>query len=125
MAAGSAFGAGMIDYYKMLNARDGEGPTPLLHLRGVSRRYETSGGLVTALGGVDRAVLAAAEALVMGEKLGVDRKVLYDVIATSTGRSYSLERSCPIPGPVPTAPSSTTRASAPQRSAMSEASAPP
>ena len=51
-------------------------------------------------------MLAAAEALVMGEKLGVDRKVLYDVITTSTGRSFSLERSCPIPGPVPAAPSS-------------------
>ncbi|MDX2155230.1 MAG: 3-hydroxyisobutyrate dehydrogenase [Hyphomicrobiaceae bacterium] len=51
-------------------------------------------------------MLAASEALVMGEKLGVDRKVLYDVITTSTGRSYALERSCPIPGPVPTAPSS-------------------
>jgi 3-hydroxyisobutyrate dehydrogenase len=51
-------------------------------------------------------MLVAAEALVMGEKLGVDRKVLYDVITTSTGRSYSLERSCPIPGPVPTAASS-------------------
>jgi 3-hydroxyisobutyrate dehydrogenase len=51
-------------------------------------------------------MLVAAEALVMGEKLGVDRKVLYDVITTSTGRSYSLERSCPMPGPVPTAPSS-------------------
>ena len=51
-------------------------------------------------------MLAASEALVMGEKLGVDRKVLYDVISTSTGRSYALERSCPIPGPVPAAPSS-------------------
>jgi 3-hydroxyisobutyrate dehydrogenase len=51
-------------------------------------------------------MMVAAEALVMGEKLGVDRKVLYDVITTSTGRSYALERSCPIPGPVPTAPSS-------------------
>lgn len=51
-------------------------------------------------------MLAASEALVMGEKLGVDRKILYDVITTSTGRSYALERSCPIPGPVPTSPSS-------------------
>ena len=51
-------------------------------------------------------MLVAAEALVMGEKLGVDRKALYDVITTSTGRSYALERSCPIPGPVPNAPSS-------------------
>ncbi|MEZ5855090.1 MAG: 3-hydroxyisobutyrate dehydrogenase [Hyphomicrobiaceae bacterium] len=51
-------------------------------------------------------MLVASEALVMGEKLGVDRKVLYDVISTSTGRSYAFEKSCPIPGPVPTAPSS-------------------
>lgn len=51
-------------------------------------------------------MLAASEALVMGEKLGVDRKVLYDVITTSTGRSYAIERSCPIPGPVPASPSS-------------------
>lgn len=51
-------------------------------------------------------MMAAAEALVMGEALGVDRKVLYDVITTSTGRSYALERSCPLPGPVPAAPSS-------------------
>jgi 3-hydroxyisobutyrate dehydrogenase len=51
-------------------------------------------------------MMAASEALVMGEKLGVDRKVLYDVITTSTGNSYALQRSCPIPGPVPTTPSS-------------------
>jgi 3-hydroxyisobutyrate dehydrogenase len=51
-------------------------------------------------------MLVAAEALVMGEKLGVDRKILYDVISTSTGRSYALERSCPLPGPVPGSASS-------------------
>lgn len=51
-------------------------------------------------------MLAASEALVMGEKLGVDRKTLYDVISTSTGRSFALERSCPLPGPVPASPSS-------------------
>ena len=51
-------------------------------------------------------MLAVAEAFVMGEKLGVDRKTLFDVISTSTGRSYALERSCPAPGAVPAAPSS-------------------
>jgi 3-hydroxyisobutyrate dehydrogenase len=50
--------------------------------------------------------IAASEALVMGEALGVDRKVLYDVISTSTGRSFMLEKSCPLSGPVPAAPSS-------------------
>jgi 3-hydroxyisobutyrate dehydrogenase len=51
-------------------------------------------------------MLAASEALTMGEKLGVDRKILYDVITTSTGNSYAMQRSCPIPGPVPTSASS-------------------
>ena len=50
--------------------------------------------------------LAVSEALVMGEKLGVDRQTLYDVISTSTGSCYMLNKSCPMPGPVPTSPSS-------------------
>lgn len=45
--------------------------------------------------------LATSEAFVMGEKLGVDRQVLYDVISTSTGTSRILEMSCPMPGAVP------------------------
>ena len=51
-------------------------------------------------------MIAASEALVMGERLGVDRKILYDVITTSTGNSQSIQRSCPMPGPVPTSASS-------------------
>jgi 3-hydroxyisobutyrate dehydrogenase len=51
-------------------------------------------------------MLVAAEALIMGEKLGVDRKILYDVITTSTGNSNAILRNCPIPGPVPTSASS-------------------
>ena len=51
-------------------------------------------------------VCAVAEAFTMGERLGVDRQVLYDVISTSTGSSYILNKSCPLPGPVPTSPSS-------------------
>lgn len=50
-------------------------------------------------------VLAICEAFVMGEKLGVDRQVLFDVISTSTGSSWMLEKSCPLPGPVATAAS--------------------
>lgn len=51
-------------------------------------------------------ILAVSEALTMGERLGVDRQTLYDVISTSTGRSYILNNACPMPGPVPTSPSS-------------------
>lgn len=50
--------------------------------------------------------MAVSEAFVMGEKLGVDRKILYDVISTSTGNSYMLSNACPMPGPVPTSASS-------------------
>ena len=42
--------------------------------------------------------LAAAEAMVMGERLGVSPETLYNVISTSTGRSYIFENSNPIPG---------------------------
>ncbi len=45
--------------------------------------------------------LATSEAFIMGEKLGVDRQVLYDVISTSSGNSQILEMACPLPGAVP------------------------
>lgn len=51
-------------------------------------------------------MLAVSEALVMGEKLGVDRKTLYDVLTTSTGSSVVLQKSCPLPNVVPTSASS-------------------
>jgi 3-hydroxyisobutyrate dehydrogenase len=50
--------------------------------------------------------LAAAEVMVMGERLGVSRQTLYDVISTSTGRTFIFENSNPMPGVVPTSPSS-------------------
>lgn len=50
--------------------------------------------------------LATSEAFIMGEKLGVDRQVLFDVISTSTGSSRILEMACPLPGALPGTPSS-------------------
>ena len=50
--------------------------------------------------------LAISEAFIMGEKLGVERQVLFDVISTSTGSSWMLTKACPLPGPVPSAASS-------------------
>src|ERR1044072_406347 len=44
--------------------------------------------------------LATAEAFVMGEKLGVSRQTLYDVLSTSTASSTILTRMCPMPGAV-------------------------
>jgi 3-hydroxyisobutyrate dehydrogenase len=45
--------------------------------------------------------LAVSEAFVMGEKLGVDRQTLYDVLSTSSASSFILSKMCPMPGPVP------------------------
>jgi 3-hydroxyisobutyrate dehydrogenase len=50
--------------------------------------------------------LATAEAFVMGEKLGVARQTLFDVLSTSSAASFVLTRNCPAPGPVPTSASS-------------------
>ena len=50
--------------------------------------------------------LAVAEAFVMGEKLGVSRQTLYDVMSTSSAGSFVLSKMCPVPGPVPGSASS-------------------
>ena len=50
--------------------------------------------------------LAICEAFVMGEKLGVDRQTLYDVLSTSSASSFILSKMCPMPGPVPGSASS-------------------
>jgi 3-hydroxyisobutyrate dehydrogenase len=52
------------------------------------------------------AVLAVAEAFVMGEKLGVQRQALFDALSTSTASSFILNKTCPMPGPVPGSASS-------------------
>ena len=50
--------------------------------------------------------LATAEGFVMGEKLGVDRQTLFDVLSTSSASSFILSKMCPMPGPVPGSASS-------------------
>ena len=50
--------------------------------------------------------LVVSEAFVMGEKLGVDRQTLYDVLSTSSASSFILSKMCPLPGPVPGSASS-------------------
>ena len=51
-------------------------------------------------------VLAAAEAMVMGTRLGVAKETLYEVISTSTGTSYMFDNANPMPDVVATAASS-------------------
>lgn len=47
------------------------------------------------------AMVAAAEAMTIGMRAGVDPKVLHEVIRKSSGNCWSLEQNCPVPGLVP------------------------
>lgn len=51
-------------------------------------------------------LLANAEAMATGVKLGLDRKLLHQVIANSTGQNFMCDNVCPVPGVVAHAPSS-------------------
>lgn len=49
-------------------------------------------------------MIGTAEAFVLAEKLGLSHQALFDVASTSSGRCWSLDTYCPVPGPVPTSP---------------------
>ena len=49
-------------------------------------------------------MVGASEAFVLGERLGLDAQVLYDVISTSSGYCWAVNVNCPVPGPVPGSP---------------------
>ena len=49
-------------------------------------------------------MIGACEAIALGEAAGVDHRVLYDVISTSTGSCWAMNVNCPLPGMTETAP---------------------
>ena len=49
-------------------------------------------------------MIAASEAFVLAEKLGLSHQALFDVASTSSGQCWSINAYCPVPGPVPTSP---------------------
>jgi 3-hydroxyisobutyrate dehydrogenase len=49
-------------------------------------------------------MIGACEAIALGEAAGVDHRVIYDVISTSTGSCWAFNVNCPMPGMVDTAP---------------------
>lgn len=49
-------------------------------------------------------MIGAAEAFVLGEKLGLEHQALFDVLSTSSGQCWSVNNYCPVPEPVPTSP---------------------
>ncbi len=46
----------------------------------------------------------ACEAIALGEAAGVDHRVLFDVISTSTGNCWAMNVNCPMPDMVDTSP---------------------
>lgn len=49
-------------------------------------------------------MIGVSEAFVLAEKLGLSHQALFDVASTSSGRCWSLDTYCPVPGPVPSSP---------------------
>ncbi len=50
-------------------------------------------------------MIAVSEAFALAERLGLSAQALFDVASTSSGQCWSLTSYCPVPGPVPQAPS--------------------
>jgi 3-hydroxyisobutyrate dehydrogenase len=50
-------------------------------------------------------MIGVCEAFVLAEKLGLSHQALFDVASTSSGQCWSMSSYCPVPGPVPAAPS--------------------
>ena len=49
-------------------------------------------------------MIGAAEAFVLGERLGLEHQALFDVISSASGQCWSVTTNCPVPGPVPASP---------------------
>ena len=50
-------------------------------------------------------MIGTCEAFALGEKLGLEPQKLFDIMSAASGQCWSLTTYCPVPGPVPTAPS--------------------
>jgi 3-hydroxyisobutyrate dehydrogenase len=50
-------------------------------------------------------MVGVAEAFALADKLGLAAQALFDISSKSSGQCWSLTNYCPVPGPVPTAPS--------------------
>jgi 3-hydroxyisobutyrate dehydrogenase len=50
-------------------------------------------------------MVATAEAFVLAQKLGLDPQTFFDISSKASGQCWSMTSYCPVPGPVPTAPS--------------------
>ncbi len=50
-------------------------------------------------------MVATSEAFVLAQKLGLSAQTFFDISSKASGQCWSMTSYCPVPGPVPTAPS--------------------
>jgi len=50
-------------------------------------------------------MIGTCEAFVLAQKLGLDPQRFFDIASKASGQSWSMTSYCPVPGPVPAAPS--------------------
>jgi len=50
-------------------------------------------------------MIGVCEAFALADRLGLSAQALFDVVSKSSGQCWSLTNYCPVPGPVPAAPS--------------------
>jgi len=50
-------------------------------------------------------MIGVCEAFTLGKKLGLDPQTFFDISSKASGQCWSMTSYCPVPGPVPTAPS--------------------
>jgi 3-hydroxyisobutyrate dehydrogenase len=50
-------------------------------------------------------MIAVCEGFSLAEKLGLSAQTLWDICSTSTSQCWAMTNYCPMPGPVPAAPS--------------------
>jgi 3-hydroxyisobutyrate dehydrogenase len=50
-------------------------------------------------------MIAVCEGFALAEKLGLPAQTLYDICSTATSQCWAMTGYCPVPGPVPAAPS--------------------
>jgi 3-hydroxyisobutyrate dehydrogenase len=49
-------------------------------------------------------MIAVCEGFALADRLGLDRQILFDISAKSSGQCWSMTNYCPVPGPVPASP---------------------
>jgi 3-hydroxyisobutyrate dehydrogenase len=49
-------------------------------------------------------MISVSEGFALGDKLGLDRQKLFDIVSTATSQCWAMTSYCPVPGPVPPSP---------------------